>query len=207
MATFLEDFRRKFRFVGYGEAGEKFAVTGQDGAVFRMLPVIVLGKTFNFRVDSDESFAALPPEGTMLLLHGVLRRRKNSVEGLSGELSDIITAGKPGWKQPTDSDVLAGLHFEGCGLVNRKTSGTHQGVDFRNIQVASWGYTLVFKRIVPEIFDRIVEDSQSFFSGSLESKIVNSDKFVSDELIPMIEQYRLFDEKPGKLPTQEKPAA
>ena len=207
MATFLEDFRRKFRFIGYGEAGEKFAGTGQDGAAFRMLPVIVLGKTFNFRVDSDESFAALPPEGTMLLLHGVLRRRKNSVEGLSGELSDIITAGKPGWKQPNDSDFLAGLQFEGCGVVAHKTGGVHQGNEYRNIQVASWGYTVVFKRVMPEIFDRVAVDSQAYFSGQLDAKIVNSDKFVSDELIPMIEQYRLFDEKPGKLPAQEKPAA
>lgn len=125
MATFMEEIRKCFRFGGYGEAGEKFTITGQDGTVVRMLPVVVLGKAFNFRVDDEASFLALPPAGTMLYLHGILKRRKNSVEGLSGQLEQLIYNGKPGWKQPVDADVLAGLRFEGCGVVSRKSSGAY----------------------------------------------------------------------------------
>ena len=40
MATFLEEIRKCFRFVGYGEAGEKLTITGQDGAVIRMLSFV-----------------------------------------------------------------------------------------------------------------------------------------------------------------------
>ena len=60
MATFLEELRQCFRFVGYGEAGEKFTVTAQDGTIIRMLPVMILGKGFNFRVETEEEFNGLP---------------------------------------------------------------------------------------------------------------------------------------------------
>jgi hypothetical protein len=210
MATFVEELRKGFRFVGYGEAGEKFTITGDDKVVVRFLPVIVLGKSFNFRVDTEEAYAALPSAGTVLLLQGRLRRRKNSVEGLSGELTELITAGKPGWKAPSDSDILAGLHFEGYGLVSRKASGVHLGNAYSNVQVASWGSTLVFKHFAEGVFDRILDESQSYFSGSLDSKVVNSGTYVTDELIPEIQQYRIHEEKAvggAKPPQAEKPAA
>ena len=206
MATFLEEIRRCFRFVGYGEAGEKFTVNAQDGTIIRMLPVVILGKGFNFRVDTEEAFNGLPPLGTMLSLQGVLKRRKNSVEGLSGQLEQLTYAGKPGWKPPTDTDVLSGLRFSGHGVVSRKTNGVYQGREFQSVQVASWGYTVVFKRFAGDIFDKIVEDSQSYFAGTLDTKIVNAGDFVTDELLPEIHQYRLFEEKPVAKPP-EKPAA
>ena len=205
MATFLEEIRQCFRFVGYGEAGEKFTVTAQDGSIIRMLPVVILGKGFNFRVDTEESFAGLPATGTMLSLQGVLKRRKNSVEGLSGQLEQLTYAGKPGWKPPTDSDVLSGLRFAGYGVVSRKTSGTYQGREFQSVQVASWGYTVVFKKFAGDIFEKIIEDSQAYFTGALDTKVVNSGDFVTDEMIPVVQQYRLFEEKPVK--SADKPAA
>ena len=206
MATFVEELRKGFRFIGYGEAGEKFTFAAEDGTPVYMLPVIVLGKSFNFRVETEEAYVALPAAGTSLLLQGKLRRRKNSVEGLSGELTDLITAGKPGWKQPTDADILAGLHFEGYGLVSRKASGVYSGNAFSNIQVASWGTTLVFKHFAADVFDRIVDESQSYFSGSLDAKVVNSGTFVTDELMPVIRQYRVFEEKTGTTKPTEKAA-
>ena len=206
MATFLEEIRKCFQFVGYGEAGEKFTVTAQDGTIIRMLPVIVLGKGFNFRVETEEAFNGLPPLGTMLSLQGTLKRRKNSVEGLSGQLEQLTYNGKPGWKQPSDADILSGLRFAGHGVVSRKTSGVYQGREFQSVQVASWGYTLVFKHFVGDIFEKIVEDSQSYFAGTLDAKVVNSGDFVTDELLPEIHQYRLFEEKAAVKPP-EKPAA
>jgi hypothetical protein len=197
MATFMEEFRKGFRFVGYGESGEKSTFTGSDGEIVRNLPVHVLGKSFNFRAESEEEFSSFPAAGTAMFLLGALKRRRNSVEGLVGQLSDYVTAGKPGWKPPTDSDFLAGLRFEGSGVVFRTSSGVHQGISYSNIQVGSLGYTLVFKRIDPSIFERITENAQAYFAGTLEPKVVVSDKFVTDELIPEIRQYRLFGEKAG----------
>lgn len=202
MATFMEEFRKRFRFFGYGEAGAKFSMSVEDGGVVRMLPVHVLGKSFNFRVETEEAFAALPSEGTMLLLRGVLKRRKNSVEGLTGELQELITSGKPGWKAPTDTDFLSGLLFEGCGVVSRKMGGVYQGGEFRNIQVASLGCTLVFKRLEPSLFDQISEDAKAYFFGSLEPKVVSVGTFVTDELVPSVELYRVFTEEKAK----EKPS-
>jgi len=48
MATFLEELRQCFRFVGYGEAGEKFTVTAQDGTIIRMLLVPLCLKQTGF---------------------------------------------------------------------------------------------------------------------------------------------------------------
>ena len=206
MATFLEEIRKCFCFFGYGEAGEKFTVTAQDGTIIRMLPVVILGKGFNFRVETEEAFNVLPLAGTLLSLQGVLKRRKNSVEGLSGQLEQLTYNGKPGWKQPSDADILSGLRFAGHGVVSRKTSGVYQGREFQSVQVASWGYTLVFKHFVGDIFEKIVEDSQSYFAGTLDAKVVNSGDFVTDELLPEIHQYRLFEEKAAVKPP-EKPAA
>ena len=205
MATFMEELRKCFRFAGYGEAGEKLTITGSDGTIIRMLPVMVLGKAFNFRVEDDTAYAGLPPAGTMVYLQGVLRRRRSSVEGLSGQLDQLIYNGKPGWKAPADSDILSGLRFEGCGVVSRITSGVYQGREFCSVQVASWGYTVVFKHFATGIFERVVEDSQSQFSGRLDAKVVNAGDFVTDELVPEVSTYRLFEEKSSK--GTEKPAA
>jgi hypothetical protein len=206
MATFMEELRRCFRFVGYGEAGERLTITGTDGTVIRMLPVFLLDKAFNFRVEDKAAYAALPSAGTMVYLQGVLRRRRSSVEGLSGQLDQLIYQGKPGWKVPSDSDVLAGLRFEGSGVVSRITSGVYQGREFCSVQVASWGCTVVFKHFASGVFERIVEESQSQFISRLDAKVVNAGDFVTDELIPEVLQYRVFDEK-LKTPEKEKPAA
>jgi hypothetical protein len=172
-----------------------------------MLPVMVLGKAFNFRVEDDTAYAGLPSSGTMVYLQGVLRCRRNSVEGLSGQLEQLVYAGKPGWKAPSDSKVLSALRFEGCGVVSRKTSGTYQGREFSSVQVASWGTTLVFKHFAGDIFEKILEDSQSVFSGRLDAKVVNARDFVTDELIPEVLAYRLFDDKSAGAPKPPEKAA
>jgi len=195
MTTFFEELRKCFRFIGYGEAGEKFTVTGDDGTIIRMLPVMILGKGFNFRVDDDASYAGLPVAGTLVSLQGVLKRRKNSVEGLSGQLEQLTWNGKPGWKTPTDADFLAGLRFTGHGVVSRKASGVYQGREFSSVQVASWGYTVVFKRFAADIFARIEEESLGIFTGVLDTKVVNSRDFVTDEMLPEVQMYRVFEEK------------
>ena len=168
--------------------------------------MVILGKSFNFRVETEEAYAGLPPVGTMMSLQGVVKRRKNSVEGLSGQLEQLTYAGKPGWKAPTDAEVLSGLRFAGHGVVSRKTSGVYQGNEFKNVQVASWGYTLVFKHFVGDIFEQIAEDSQSYFAGALDTKVVNAGNFVTDELLPEVHQYKLFEEK-SAVKAPEKPAA
>jgi hypothetical protein len=186
----MEEFRKRFRFIGYGEAGEKTSFTGQDGQINRFLPVYVLGKTFNFRVETDEDYAALPPAGTMLYLQGLLKRRKSSVEGMSGVLENLTYQGKPGWKPPGDTDFLAGLHFAGSGIVIRKSGGTYQGNEYRNIQVASLGDTFTFKRVDTSVFDQITEETKAYLSGQLDPHIVSTGTYVSDELVPVIRQYR-----------------
>jgi hypothetical protein len=197
-----------FCYGAYGESGEKLTITAQDGTVLRMLPVVVLGKTFNFRVETDEEFNALPPAGVLLMLQGILRRRRNSMEGLSGQLEQLTYEGKPKWRPPTEADFLSGLRFEGFGIVSRKRTGTYQGREFFNVQVASWGSTFVFKEFASGVFDRIEDESQSYFAGRLDSKVVNSGDFVTDELVPEVVDYRVFPgAKAGDPKATDKPAA
>jgi hypothetical protein len=51
----------------------------------------------------------------------------------------------------------------------------------------------------------ITDDAQSYFGGRLDAKVVSSGDFVTDELLPSVQMYRLFEEKTAAKP--EKPAA
>jgi hypothetical protein len=59
------------------------------------------------------------------------------------------------------------------------------------------GDTFTFKRVDTSVFDQITEETKAYLSGQLDPHIVSTGTYVSDELVPVIRQYRSFDEKPA----------
>ena len=188
MATFLEMFQKGLQFQSYGVVSELFDFTNEGGERVRMVRFAAAGKTFSLIVDTDEEFAKYKAlKGQLVRAAGNVKRVRDSVS-ISAVISDIVGPGSSGWKDPTASDLLAGLVIVGAVVMKRKSSGMFNGNPWRKCQFITLGDTFEVNHIEQSLYNRIPENAllQVRFGTEIrlskreDSKIVEMDLVIED---------------------------
>ncbi len=193
------DMAKGFAFTVCGRFGEPLQFTDEKtGETQRMIRIEGFGKTYNFRVESDEELDRCPPLNTEVRASGVLRR-KGGATHLTTQVMALVTPGQTGWKPYTDDDYVAGCNFGGWGLIVDKRLSEFRGQTYRSLQVGTVGDTLVFRDFSShEFFVSLPEKGPVFLSGHLEPKVGTDDRRNNVHLIPVLENFRLRENKEQK---------
>ena len=166
---FLQELQKGFRFQVCGLMSDPLVFKDDSGETNRFVRIAGFNKTFSLAVNSDAELAVFPAVGTSIRATGMANRRNKSLF-CGPRVTEMIFPGRPGWKDLTDDEVLAGAVFAGWGMLMDKRSGTYAGVDYRKIIVGGWGDSFEFRDIPEALFDSLPDESRVplYISGRLD---------------------------------------
>jgi hypothetical protein len=187
--TLMEELMKRIRFQVVGQLTEPLRIVdSQSGEISRFIRIEGLGKTYSFRVDTDEELHVVPSSG-WVRAGGVLIRRSKTTAA-NPRIGDLVWPGKPGWKQPTDEEYLGGCKFGGWGVIAQKRSGEYRGSPYRNLQLNVVGDTLLFRGIDVTLFDRLPESGPLYVMGSLETLLTTDNGRSNVDSIFSLENFK-----------------
>ena len=215
--SLLQEIQKGFRFQLCGLMSEPLVFTDGSGNVNRFARVVGFNRTFSLAAQSDEELAAFPAVGTPIRAGGTANRRSKTFF-CSPRVTDLIYPGRPGWKDLTDDEVLAGAVFAGWGVLINKRSGVFQGNSYRKILVGGWGDSFEFSSVPENLFLTLPGEGRVgiYVSGHLDpvlSRMTEKEtdnRIVSADMAYVVDAVRVGDPSMAAKPSRssgEKAAA
>ena len=163
-----------FQFYGYFSEGIDFY--DEHGKRVFMARYDYIGNNITIPLSAEE-FTQLPEPGTLVFVQGIVRVDKKNGK-LKLEVLGISIEGRdPKFVQPTADQLMAGATFWGDVIVSDKVSGIYRDNPFRNVTIALFGGSYLFRLVNDEdLFNQFPQSGITYISGGVETVIASVEK-------------------------------
>jgi hypothetical protein len=187
----VSEMKKAFQFMVCGEFGERRKFTDATGETVRQIEFHVFGRTFVLNAETESDFMAFPKPGVEARSIGQLRRKRDSL-AVKAAIRNWVTPESPDWKPFSDEEILAGVLYGGWGKVVQKKTTTFGGTDYRNLQVATFGDTFLFREFRDDaIFEHCPDSGIVYIGGHLDILVVSAKEGKMTDLFPIVDNYKV----------------
>lgn len=200
MASVLDSYIKGLTFSGFGVFVEPVDFKDNSGNTVRFIRFASGGRTFTVPAASDDEFNRYKSfTGQSAKASGRIVRSSDT-SFVNAKIDSFVLQGQPGWKEPSDEELLTGFVVSGAVVYKGKRMNTYNGVTYRRCQFSVISDTFELSNLSQSVYDSLPDNTGMMIAVQLGCEVrldrKESSRFTAVDL--RLENFKVLAPDPAR---------